>query len=331
MYRVSFRSTANKDHITYNEGSELNAVKEEENTFYKVKVEESKNHRIFETLNPKNIEEHNREYVVAGYYAAMPRTETSLKVKMPKKDDDIRNFFKYDGGKASYDIPLDGLKFRYNDDIGLMTTEQVNAFLCGYASATIAFKTKTMGYASIPEPKDYFKDFDGANKIPWGTKNKNGNYIHDLFFFNQLNKSISITTANTNDRPMRMFINNYVDLKYFYENVGLIQKDKMKKCLLMYALKCPKVLKVEKVNAEGKVEKVMKNENAVKKPRVKKEKVSELKYEKVSELKYEPYKKDCGNCVKKICKKLVVEENNNEDEDEVLVNNEIRPIKTPKK
>lgn len=240
MFKLSFRNA--KDPIDCDPDSVFDVINEETNTYEKVEMVDIKGRRIYDKLTPKDITTHDKDFVIAGYMNLMKKNETNLKVKVPKKDDDIRKFFNYTGNKASFDLPIDQVKYYYYEDYPMkMTRDQVNAFLCGYFSASVYVKLKSNGYLSCPLPIVTTKNIELINDNSDDAYNKKRDI--ESYLTDQISQ---YNNYELEYNTMTMFVQKLKELQYVYENIGVIQNDKMDKIMLLTALKSPKVSKITK-------------------------------------------------------------------------------------
>ena len=248
MLRLKFR-TKEIGPLEIEEEGKVTVLNEDTRGPETIPAKEAKGRRIILQLKPKDIREHDSFFLKAGYLRAMKLQEDTYKVRVPKKDLQIRELWEYAGSKASFDLSLvwDPLrieelkqrkaeataKTKEEDDLCFLTEEEEKAYWCGFASACVYFKEKSTGYLVFPIPAARPKEVILQNPLE-------GDVYNTAVYTEFLNFTL-------NCEGEQMYVQKLLDLKNFIEQIGLIQTPKMESLLRLYYLKSYKVSSIQKI------------------------------------------------------------------------------------
>ena len=179
-----------------------------------------------------DIDDHEQEYIKIGYCASMKVMKKGdnefIRIRLPKKEDDLRDFFDYHGTKASYDLMVSDCnpKYIYYGKLVDMTAEQCNAYLCGLISAHCSvnlsgeYRRQCIRFR-LPEKREQN-----------GTDQANNKWFD---FYQKISKCITYTSGNGLG-----VVCSIPNLDYFIRNIGIIQNDKMADIVRLYFAKIDK-------------------------------------------------------------------------------------------
>lgn len=179
-----------------------------------------------------NILEHLKEYIKIGYCSSMKvlrkNSKDFLRIKLPKKEKDLRNFFDYHGTKASYDLDIMECnpKYVFYGELLDMNNEECNSYLCGLMSSNCNV------------------NLEGENRrqclrfrFPEKREKTDGKCSHsDWFDFYQ---NISKCVTYTSGKGLGI-IYSIPNLFYFIRHIGVIQNDKMSDIIKLFFQKIDK-------------------------------------------------------------------------------------------
>ena len=214
--------------------------------------------------NPATPDMFDDEWVKLGYAWCMkrdPETEAVL-MKMPKKDQQIRNYFNYNKAKCSYWDQYDFNK---------MDTKQVDA----KKDIPGTYKTEKVKCISRKPPADKLNSFLRGVMSACGCINLKHKFISfplDVMFSTRVTEDIDPDYEYIADglidsyehNSSRAFVSNPDNVRYWYQNIGFVQDDKMAEFQLLMLSKNPKMLKPRLVTPDGKITSI---NSGVKKPK----------------------------------------------------------------
>ena len=122
-----------------------------------------------------DVSNHIKDYVDIGYCSGMDVIQKDgreyLRVKFPKKEIDLREYFGYNEKKVSNDKDISGCnpKYLYYDDILNMDEEEVDSYLCGLISANCSVNVSKLipplpAVSSKASPFNKIVPISGRNK-----------------------------------------------------------------------------------------------------------------------------------------------------------------------
>ena len=167
-----------------------------------------------------DVNNHIKDYVDIGYCSGMNVIQKDgkeyLRIKFPKKESDLREYFGYNEKKVSNnkDISNCNPKYLYYDDILNMDEDEVDSYLCGLISAN----------CSVNVSNDYrrecvrFKLPEKREKIEL-RESKGDTWFP---FYEKISKCITYSSG----KGLGVMC-SIPDLEYFIKNIGIIQKEKM--------------------------------------------------------------------------------------------------------
>lgn len=289
MLQVRFR-TKEIQPFEVNENDSINVVNEEDFTIETVKAKNAKGRRYYDIVVPTGCDtfldgvpyfdwrNHDSDWVKAGYLRVMNIDEKSDEyiVRVPKKNDDMRELWGWSGAKASFRIGIDVKNWctdvskfdkvkKWKEDGGkdnefakYITIEQMNAYLCGYFSASLYVKNKKNGFIMFPFMG---QDEYGEKHESWDFDIENS--IHDVYQV-KIDESDDDSRDNnwTNYKYLFNFkaecnvAVNYVqgrgDIMYTLQNIGIVGKDKLDKLRQLVLLRCFNISSVKPVKGSEK-------------------------------------------------------------------------------
>lgn len=220
-----------KDNLIVHKDTMLNAISntKDPNSIYQVRARDAKGHRIVKNLIPKNIDEHDPEYIRLGYLTKHYKGGNSVTFPITKTNQKLRKIFGFTDKKTKY--TLDSSEFN-KDQLSLKNilsfdNEQFDAFICGIAY-DMSIKKKgrySSGGLKIYLPQQ--RDFESETTI--------------------LNDEFIDRLKNTCCNGLRE-INSPFDYEYFIENIGVINPAKMTRILESYYSKAYVITAIEKVD-----------------------------------------------------------------------------------
>ena len=236
--------------MTLAETALVTVYNEETKKIEEIPASEAKGKRVVLPVEPKDYQEHNPYFVKAGYLRAMTIKDGCYRVRVPKKETELRKFWNYEGSRASFDLSLEwdpvwleeirerksSLPLPKYGDLDFdkyLTEEEQAAYWCGFSSACIYLNMKG-GYLTFPLP---YHSKDRGGEI-WGAEIGNHAGESDIVEF------------TINHEGEQMYIQGVLNLKKFIEKIGLIQPLKMEELLQLYYQKSYKVSSI--VNEKGK-------------------------------------------------------------------------------
>ena len=284
MYKLTFYGKAIEP-ITVSEDDELTFIKDE-GDIGTTTAKDAKGLRLFNHLDDSeffDVSKHDMDMVKLGYYLAMPIVDGKIKVRMPKKKYDLREYFEYGESKASYYINVEEvvkLLLKYTD----MNDKKINnAIFCGYMTAIISVNPKSTNglmsatFESIEQNLDTLFKYIYANKLEYSViednrYNREGddikiskmNYDKDTCdckyttcMFGCSNSKISNSILNAiiyNDcitsvecNSSFLFINKRDDIMKFISTINVVNSNKMNDLRKLYYFRHCKVRKIEKI------------------------------------------------------------------------------------
>lgn len=200
------------------------------NSIYQVKACNAKECRIVKNLIPKNIDEHDPEYVKLGYLFKHYKGGDTVTFPLTKTNNKLKKMFGFTDKKTKYTLGVS----EFNKDqlslenILLFDNEQFDAFICGMAyDMSVKKKGKySSGGLMIYFPKNsYF--YNQPKKL------------HDEFI-EKLNNTCCTYRGREINSPFRY--------EYFIENIGTINPAKMTKILDSYYSRAYKITSIEKLD-----------------------------------------------------------------------------------
>lgn len=184
-----------------------------------------------------DIKNHNEDYIKIGFCAGMSiinkDEENYIRLKFPKKEKELKDFFNYTGTKVSYDINVKDCnqKFLYYEKLLDMTEEEVNAYLCGLISAN----------CSVNKSKDYRRECVRF-RLPEKREMEGSKGEKWFKFYEKISKCLTYSSG----KGLGVMC-SIPDLEYFIKKIGIIQKDKMNEIVKLYF---SKVNKAKEYNIE---------------------------------------------------------------------------------